>query len=186
VKITRPIVGILIAFVILQFAMVAGLWITSFVIDDALSSSGATIILTVQVSSLILAIAISSGSQWLSQQRMKEHDHELEASYRRSGGKLKAMLSPSHWEIRWRIEAPFALSWMNWIGVIAGLGFVLLATLVVCLRLWGTFQPTYSSNLQLLTALPLIYGLQALPILYSKWRELSQPTATPSPEVRPS
>jgi hypothetical protein len=186
-KVTRLIVGIMLILLIVQAALTATLWAESFVFDyDTVSDQVVNIIFGAQLLQLLLSVIVFGGAQWLIKERAQLLKQEMQAAMERRGGMLNLLFSPSYWNTRWNIQSPFAPRWLGWLSLTVTLCLMVLGITEFCLMLGGAFQPTSNSNMRLFTVVPIIWGLQSLIILLSKWRELSQPAASASPEVRPS
>jgi hypothetical protein len=177
-KLSRLIVGVLLTLLSGQIAVAVSLFIASFIIDDYPTNP----VWHLTNHTQLVLLFLSTGTYLTSMMMMQVHAAEAQAEFKRRGGTLKAMFSPSAWDALWAIRTPYAPRWMGWLIIIVILSFVL--HLVVD-SFWS-FEASKASNTRLSTGLPLIWGVFALPILYSKWRELSQPAASASPEVRPS
>jgi hypothetical protein len=182
VKITRPVAGILLALVIVVFVLVAGIWIASYVVDESASWDEWKHVVRAQFASMLVAfilfIATSGG-------RAHQRSSEAEALFKENGGWWRAMFQPSVWRALWRIRYPYAPYWMQWLvnATLVWVGILLIGWFFFD---WELVRAQQAGSVRFQTIMPLLFGAQALPILYSKWRELSQPAATTSPEGDPS
>jgi hypothetical protein len=114
-----------------------------------------------------------------------QHRDEIEESIQQHGGRLKALFSLAHLRKMALIDAPFAPRWMWWFSIIVP---PVIAVMLMGIAIYGVIftEPFQFRAFSVFPMLSLLWGSQSLAILYSKWRELSQPAATASPEVRPS
>jgi hypothetical protein len=178
VKITRPIVGILLALVIVQLCSAAILIIASFTVDE----DSLVPFVFLQFFAFWVAM-ISNGTATSLTNQTAADAKQLRKKY---GGWRRALGSLNYWKEVASINSPYLPRWMGWLDIILNGSIILLVLVGGYLLLTGRFRPTTVSNMRFYALLIVMWGVRSLPILVSKWRELSQPVTTTSPEVRPS
>jgi hypothetical protein len=178
VKITRPIVGVLIALVVVQLCLAAILVIASFAVNE----DSLVPFVFLQFFAFMVAM-ISNGTATSLTNHTAADAKQLRKKY---GGWRRALGSLNYWKVVASINSPYAPRWMGWLDIILNGSIILLVLVAGYLLLTGRFHPTTVSNMRFYALLIVIWGVRSLPILVSKWRELSQPAASASPEVGPS
>jgi hypothetical protein len=183
-KLTRPIVGIMMALLISQFALNVGLWIVSYLVSNDSSSSIHKVIDIAELGAWLLTIILVLSVAAV----LGNIEAEAKESARRHGGMVRALFSRGYWNERWELTAPYAPRWLAWVSLMVLIFMGLFAVVQLCLVLTGNVHRPYGfgSSIRRSTLGLFVLAGWTLPILYSKWRELSQPTPTASPEVRPS
>jgi hypothetical protein len=179
VKITRPIAGLLLVLLIMLFALTTGLFGISYFVGDRDSTSERVqdSIDSARLGALVLAGVVLISSTLIRQDKSAQNS-DLMKHY---GGTLRALFSRDYWHERAALDTPYVPTWLFPACFIIALGILLFN-----LGLPADHNHTYGSLIRESTVLPFAYGIMALPVLYSNWRETSQPAASPSPEVRPS
>jgi hypothetical protein len=181
VKITRPIVGLMLGLTIVQFAGLVSLWIVSFLLGDDPTDYPGEAILATEVALAVLSLIPSLWAQKLIDPiRDKE-------SARQHRGLLISRFSWHYWQERWTTNAPYAPRWLGWLSS-SLLLLILVLTLVGMIFLITGNNPvrTYGGGIRMITLSLSVSGIMTLPLVVSKWRELSQPAAIASTEMRSS
>jgi hypothetical protein len=182
-KLTRPIVGILLALVIMQFAVIAGLWIASFLPGDDPGNSVVDVVFFTQLALLVLCVfTFWWGDKMIDPERRKLLSQQYTGLRVFSG-----MFTTRYWNVYWSSKAPYAPRWLVLISTSLQVSILVFA-LVAIMLLFTDNNPmrAYGGGVRFMSLYPFLVSIQILPVVLSKWRELSQPAASPSPEVRPS
>jgi hypothetical protein len=177
-KVTRPVVGIMLGLAVVQFAGLVGLWIVSFRLGDDPTDYPVDAILVTEVALAVLSLITSRWAQKLIDPfRDKE-------SARQHRGLLISCFSWHYWQERWTTNAPYAPRWLGWLSS-SLLLLILVHVLVGTIFLVTGNNPvrTYGGGIRVITLSLSVSGIMTLPVVVSKWRELSQPAASASPEV---
>jgi hypothetical protein len=183
-KLTRPPAGSLLILVIVVFVLTAGLWAASYMVaGETPASLVSRMMWRVELANLGIAFIVFFASLIWPGYSLAPST-ELDAAIKQNG-KLRTLLLPSTWRTVWRIQYPYAPHWMQVLLITAILGIPILWIGSILFG-WPIFSGTDGGSMRLGMVLPFMFAAQALPIWYSKWRELSQPAASTSPEVRPS
>jgi hypothetical protein len=180
-KVTRPMMTILVVLTILQFALVVGLWIASLFLSYDSSDPVVDAVAVTQLFLLALSVITMLWAQKFIDVTMQKE------ITRQHGGLLRSRFSWRYWQEYWACNAPYAPRWLDWLSSGVLFSILIVALGVICLLLTGN-NPirTYGSSIRSFTLYSFLNGIMILPVVVSKWRELSQPAASVSPEVRPS
>jgi hypothetical protein len=176
VKITRPIVGILLSLAVFEIIVVALVWSASFFVTSE-ASRAKNIIDTVGLVTVILTIPLIISFMGIRLSR----EAALKRLVSRYGGNLRALTLKAYWSELPDTLTPFVPRWLPWVSL-AVVGLLV----AVVLTSYGRLPRTIGDSIRLSTMYRLEIAVIALPYLVSKWRELSQPVTTTSPEVRSS
>jgi hypothetical protein len=178
VKITRPVVGMLL--LILLSGLMALLLLIALWIPDHPSGTVVLITIVLELTDLGLAgsIILLAGSM------NKPHEAKFKQLRDKYGGWLRASINPEFWREARAITSPYAPRWMHWLAAGTAIAIMVLAPVRIYLRHRGMLELTYGGSMAHDLLSPLLLGLVSLPTLYSNWREQSQPADSPSPEVR--
>jgi hypothetical protein len=180
VKITRPITGIMLELWIIQLVLSAGLFITSYSVDFDSPEGLKRIIFLSEMGALGVSFVV-----YLFTTQIQPKNHaQYQELMKHHGGTLRALVSRDYWHDRLRLGTPYIPLWLHWASLSIALFIALLAVIVFSLSLNNS--DTYGDQVKEAILFPLIFSAMTLPDLLSKWRELSQPTATTSPEMSQS
>jgi hypothetical protein len=179
VKITRPIAGILLAMVVMVFVLCAYIWVGSYTVDETAPWEAWKTVERARFWSHLMGLIVYFPTfRW----RGQGPSSEAESLVKENGGWRRAMFRLSVWRGLWRIRYPYAPHWMQLLSI-ATLLWVATFLIGKLFFDWALFSPQRAGSARFTTVLPMMFAVQALPILFSKWREHSQPAALTSPEV---
>jgi hypothetical protein len=168
-KLMRPIAGILLALLILQYALYVGLLVVSRIV--AARDNDLALYVFILLQGLMIAISLVTfyGSTLIIQENQAKWE---------TVSKCYKGMSKAYWSEFWAIHAPYVPRWLGPLSMISVIVFLLGHLIVkiagVALLMQGHIEELDRGPASIFI-LTLSWGLFSLPLLLSKWRETSQP-----------